>query len=102
MLSPNDLRAYLVSPSGDAVLLFQDVPRPTANGTAIPGADFLNTIFDDNAAVQITDSANGAVPPFIGAFQPARTLGHIHRPKFAAAPGPWSCSTATTTMSPAT
>jgi subtilisin-like proprotein convertase family protein len=57
-----DLTAYLISPSGTRVKLFQTL---TSNG---PG--FNNTTFDDSASTSIND----AIPPFSGTFRPDEPL----------------------------
>jgi subtilisin-like proprotein convertase family protein/secreted trypsin-like serine protease len=71
---PSDLTATLISPSGTSVVLFDRVPRTRPNGTLPSGSDFSGTLFDDAAAVAITDPVNGAVPPFAGTFQPEGAL----------------------------
>jgi subtilisin-like proprotein convertase family protein len=70
---PADLEVYLVGPDGTRVLLFRDVPRPV-NGQRPAGENFIGTVLDDGAQIAITDSANGATPPFSGSWVPEQRL----------------------------
>jgi subtilisin-like proprotein convertase family protein len=72
---PNDtvLEASLVAPDGSSVLLFRNLP--------VPGANFVNTIFDDRAPTPITNAG----PPYSGRYAPqvggGLTLGNlVNRP----------------------
>lgn len=60
-----DLEVYLVSPQGDSIQL---VDGPTG----IPGADFTNTRFDDEAEAPFAFANGGA--PYTGSFRPVETL----------------------------
>jgi len=53
---PEDMVVRLISPGGTNILLFDDVPEPMQGGGRPPGRDFIGTILDDAAAVDITDS----------------------------------------------
>ena len=55
---PDDVQVYLIAPSGTQIALFANVPR---SGAA--GADFIDTLFDDEAPISINDPT--ATPPFI-------------------------------------
>ena len=55
----------LVSPSGTTVSL--------APVTTFLGADYQNTVFDDEAAVPI----GGGTPPFTGSYRPASPLSAL-------------------------
>jgi large repetitive protein len=66
-----DLRAALMDPNGNMVQLFTHVPVPTPSNPNALGADFLNTIFDDNATSPIADATN---PPFLGSYNPQAPL----------------------------
>jgi len=57
-----DLDAVLISPAGTSVRLFTNL---TTNG-----ANFIDTRFDDAAAMSITD----ALPPYTGTFRPVESL----------------------------
>ncbi|MFQ6102180.1 MAG: proprotein convertase P-domain-containing protein [Anaerolineae bacterium] len=60
-----DLRAYLVSPSGTQVTLFENVGED--------GDHFTNTTFDDEASQSILDGT----PPFTGSFLPESPLSAV-------------------------
>ncbi len=70
-----DLQAYLYSPRGTEVILFE--------GVGGQGDDFTHTTFDDEAAQAI---ASGA-PPFTGSFRPASPLRAVDGEQ---AQGSWS------------
>lgn len=57
-----DLTAYLISPSGVRIQLFDQVGDN--------GDNFINTVFDDEASVAIAAGAS----PFSGSFRPAQSL----------------------------
>ncbi|MDI9446534.1 MAG: proprotein convertase P-domain-containing protein, partial [Planctomycetota bacterium] len=61
--SPRDVQVRLISPSGTEITLFANVPR-----SGVAGADFIDTLFDDEADISILDPT--ATPPFIN------TLGY--------------------------
>ncbi len=61
-----DLEVYLVAPNGTRVRLFSNV----GGG----GANFTNTIFDDQAATSIT----AATAPFTGSFRPMGNLSDFN------------------------
>jgi subtilisin-like proprotein convertase family protein/subtilisin family serine protease len=61
-----DLRAFLIHPDGTRIELFTQV-----GGTR---DDFLDTVFDDSAAVSI----RSGVAPFTGVFRPEGSLADLH------------------------
>lgn len=63
-----DLSAYLVSPNGVEVAL------SIANGSS--GNDYINTSFDDNATISISD--DNASAPFTGTFIPDSALSVLN------------------------
>ncbi|MBN2021737.1 MAG: trypsin-like serine protease [Pirellulales bacterium] len=71
---PSDLFVSVVSPSGEEIFLFQQVPAAgDQDGFTLAGPNGQNfewTFFDDEAAIPI---ANG-LPPFDGAYQPLQAL----------------------------
>jgi large repetitive protein len=58
-----DLRLELIAPSGQAILL-------AAPGDANLGANYVNTVFDDDVSQTLADD----VPPYTGSFKPAQPL----------------------------
>jgi subtilisin-like proprotein convertase family protein len=69
-----NLRASLVAPDGTVVQLFTHVPLPTAQNPNGVGADFTNTIFNDNATAPIENATSA---PFSGTFQPQEPLSQV-------------------------
>lgn len=61
----SDLTVYLISPTGARILLFDRVGSD--------GANFINTVFDDEAAISIDAGA----APFSGSYRPAEPLSQL-------------------------
>ncbi len=82
-----DLRAHLINPSGDTVLLF-DQPGIPASAVGCSGNDILAT-FDDDAVLTAADfekTCNINPPAITGAFQPIDPLARLNHQ---AASGGW-------------
>ena len=70
----SDLTLVLVSPTGVRITLADQVPRDTNRvPPELPGADYRDTIFDDEAATAINQYP-AAQTPFTGRFRPAPGL----------------------------
>ncbi|OQX25343.1 MAG: hypothetical protein BWK80_16065 [Desulfobacteraceae bacterium IS3] len=63
---PHDLSAWLISPSGKTVLLFENLSGDSEN--------LIGTAFDDDAQTQISRGAS----PFTGTFMPAEALSAVN------------------------
>jgi subtilisin-like proprotein convertase family protein len=64
-----DLEASLVAPDGTTVVLFTKV----GGGSGVNHANFINTVFDDNASTPIQTG----VAPFTGSFNPQTPLSAL-------------------------
>jgi len=64
----NEVTVYLISPAGTVIVL-------VANEGPFPSSDFINTTFDDEAAISITDPT--ATGPFLGSYRPEGLLAGL-------------------------
>ena len=70
-----DLVLTLIAPDGTRVTLANERPSQFA-GNGDPNSGYINTTFDDSAAISIGAAANG--PPYTGAFKPESALAFLN------------------------